>query len=63
MSNNEPYTQNQLDLMQRIERTSTSRELRETISEMRSERERTAQRSPEVVRGENRVVGFTRNDG
>ncbi len=62
MNARNPYTQSQLDLLSRIERTTQSRELRNDVRALRAERESAARGRREVVKSGNRVVGFTRNE-
>lgn len=61
MSERKEYSEAQLDLLRRIERMDVSDELRRDIRDLREEKSPHRDSQPEVVKGESRVVGFTRN--
>lgn len=62
MSNQNDYTEAQLDLLRRIERMDVSDEMRRDIRELRQDSKRLSGNETEVVRGETRVTGFTANN-
>lgn len=61
MSANKPFTQGQLDLMRRIEKTARSEDLRADVQAMREERQEVSPQRGQVVRGGRPIIGFKPN--